>query len=85
MLDGHSLEWKNVAASLAKVMYKAGAVSSPDARSVATVEEAGEGGVPGLLGSNMLMRGDRARSMGFQVNEKSMLEHVEGDLAGYTF
>lgn len=85
ILDGQSLKWKDVATALAKAMYKAGVVSTPEPRSVATMEDAGEGEVPKLLGSNMLMRGDRARKLGFKVSQPSMLEQVEADLAGYAF
>ncbi|KAH8705805.1 hypothetical protein BGW36DRAFT_368196 [Talaromyces proteolyticus] len=81
---GERVAWKDVATVLARTLHKKGLFSSSEARSV-PIEQAGEGEIPKLLGSNMLMQGDRAASLGFKVTARSILEHIPEDLEAYSF
>lgn len=83
LIYGERVSWKDVATALAQTLYKKGVFPSSEPRSVA-IEQAGEGEIPKLLGSNMLMQGDRAAALGFKATARSILEHIPEDLEGYT-
>lgn len=84
LIYGERVPWKDVATALAKTLNKKGVFSSPEPRSV-PIEQAGQGEIPKLLGSNMLMQGDRAAALGFKPTARSILEHIPEDLDAYTF
>lgn len=79
ILETARLAWKDVAAALAKVMYKKGIFTSPKPRQV-SVEDAGQGEVKYLVAANMLVEGNRAAEMGFKATHPSMLVEMEKDL-----
>ncbi|CAI7652364.1 unnamed protein product [Penicillium crustosum] len=76
---GERVSWKDVAKVLARTLHKKGVLPSPEPRSV-SIEEAGQGEIPKLLGSNMLVQGDRATELGFKAEAKSILESIPEDL-----
>lgn len=80
---GERVSWKDVATVLARTLHSKGVFPSPEPRSV-PIEQAGEGEIPKLLGSNMLMQGDRAAALGFKATERSILEHIPEDLEPYS-
>ncbi|KAF7173885.1 hypothetical protein CNMCM5623_006131 [Aspergillus felis] len=84
MIYGERVSWKDVATALAKTLHKKGVFPSPEPRSV-PIEQAGQGEPPKLLGSNMLMQGDRAAALGFKATARSILEHIPEDLEAHTF
>jgi hypothetical protein len=84
LVYGERVAWKDLATVLAKTLHKKGVFPTPEPRSV-SIEQAGEGEIPKLLGSNMLMQGDRAAALGFKPTARSILEHIPEDLEAYTF
>lgn len=84
IIYGERVSWKDVATVLAKTLHKKGVLPSPEPRSV-TIHEAGEGEIPKLLGSNMLMQGDRSATLGFKATARSILEHIPEDLESHAF
>ncbi|KZF26916.1 NAD(P)-binding protein [Xylona heveae TC161] len=84
IIYGERVSWKDLATALAKTLHKKGVFSSPEPRSV-PLEQAGQGEIPKLLGSNMLVQGDRAEALGFKATAKPMVEHITEDLESYTF
>ncbi|KAF5264504.1 hypothetical protein FOXYS1_4717 [Fusarium oxysporum] len=79
MLETSRVAWKDLATELAKMMHARGIFSSPEPESV-EFEQAGEGEVKYLVGSNMLMKGDRAAAMGFRAKHPSILTQIHEDL-----
>ncbi|KAF5619605.1 NAD(P)-binding domain protein [Fusarium tjaetaba] len=79
MLETSRVAWKDLATELAKMMHARGIFSSPVPKSV-EFEQAGEGEVKYLVGSNMLMKGDRAAAMGFKAKYPSILTQIHEDL-----
>lgn len=79
MLETSRVAWKDLATELAKMMHERGIFSSPAPKSV-DFEKAGEGEVKYLVGSNMLMKGDRAAAMGFKAKHPSILTQIHEDL-----
>ncbi|EXK44635.1 hypothetical protein FOXG_03908 [Fusarium oxysporum f. sp. lycopersici 4287] len=79
MLETSHVAWKDLATELAKMMHARGVFSSPEPKSV-EFEQAGEGEVKYLVGSNMLMKGDRATAMGFKAKHPSILTEIHKDL-----
>ncbi|KAG5789428.1 hypothetical protein H9Q69_011524 [Fusarium xylarioides] len=79
MLETSRVAWKDLATELAKMMHARGIFSSPAPKSV-EFEQAGEGEVKYLVGSNMLMKGDRAAAMGFEAKHPSILTQIYEDL-----
>jgi hypothetical protein len=84
IIHGERVTWKDVATVLAKTLHKKGVLPDAKPRSV-PMEQAGEGEIPKLLGSNMLLRGDRSKKLGFHARERSILEHIPEDLETYYF
>jgi hypothetical protein len=84
MIYGERVSWKDVATVLAKTLHKKGVFPSEEPRGV-PIEQAGQGEIPKLLGSNMLMQGDRSAALGFKATTKSILEHIPEDLEAHTF
>jgi hypothetical protein len=84
ILHGERLAWKELATSLAKVLYAKGVVSSPEPKNV-TVDEAGAGEVKYLVAANMLVKGDRAARMGFKATKPSMAIELQKDLPAHKF
>lgn len=85
MLETQRLAWKSVATALAAVLHREDPASFPSAepRQVAEFgDAAGVGEVKHLVAANMLLRGPRAKAMGFRAEGKSMLEQVSDDLRG---
>ncbi|KAH7178169.1 hypothetical protein DER46DRAFT_675908 [Fusarium sp. MPI-SDFR-AT-0072] len=79
MLETSRVAWKDLATELAKMMHARGIFSSPEPESV-EFEQAGEGEVKYLVGSSMLMKGDRAAAMGFKAKHPSILTQIHEDL-----
>ncbi|CZR38208.1 uncharacterized protein FPRO_06601 [Fusarium proliferatum ET1] len=79
MLETSRVAWRDLATELAKMMHERGIFSSPAPKSV-DFEKAGEGEVKYLVGSNMLMKGDRAAAMGFKAKHPSILTQIHEDL-----
>jgi hypothetical protein len=75
--------WKDLATELAKVMHSKGIFTSPEPKSV-PIDEAGQGEVKYLLGSNMLMTTNRSSRMGFKATHPSILEQIHEDLKDAT-
>ena len=83
MVQTARVAWKDLASSLAKILHakKPQTFSSPEAKQV-SFEEAGEGEVKHLIGSNMLFEGPRARRFGFETTGESILTQMDEDLKG---
>ncbi|KAI1045733.1 hypothetical protein LB505_009324 [Fusarium chuoi] len=79
MLETSRVAWKDLATELAKMMHERGIFTNPAPKSV-EFEMAGEGEVKYLVGSNMLMKGDRAAAMGFKAKYPSILTQIHEDL-----
>lgn len=77
------VSWKDLATELAKVMFKKGIFKSSEPKSVA-IDQAGEGEVKYLVGSNMLMEGPRAAQMGHKPTHPSILQQIHEDLKDAT-
>ena len=75
--------WKDVATELAKVMFAKGIFQSKEPKSV-SIDDAGQGEVKYLVGSNMLMDGPRAAQMGHKSTQRSILEQMHEDLKDAT-
>jgi hypothetical protein len=84
IIHGEQVAWKDVATVLAKTLHSKGVLSDAEPRSV-PIEQAGEGEILTLLGSNMFVKGDRANKLGFHPKEKSILEHIPVDFESYEF
>ena len=84
ILQGERVTWKDLGVALGKVLYKKGIVSSPEPKSVPAAE-AGAGEIGVLIGSNMLVQGDRAARLGFKATYPSILIQMQEDLAAHTF
>ena len=80
MLETSRVQWKDLAAELAKVMHARGIFSNPESKQV-SFEQAGEGEVKHLVAANMLFKGDRAAAMGFVPKQASILTQIHRDLA----
>ena len=63
-----------------RCLYAKGTVSSPEPK-VVPAAEAGEGEIGVLIGSNMLVQGDRAARLGFKATHRSILDQLQEDLA----
>lgn len=74
---GKYYTWKEVGEVLAPILHKKGTVSSPQPKSI-SFEEAGPLGV--IMGSNMLARAPRAESLGYNDEEKSLLDTMKAEL-----
>lgn len=79
MLETSRVQWKDLAAELAKVMHARGHFPSPKPRKV-PFELAGEGEVKHLVAANMLFEGRRAAAMGFKPQQPSILAEIHADL-----
>lgn len=79
MLETCRVQWKALAAELAKVMHARGLFPSPEPRNV-PFEMAGEGEVKHLVAANMLFKGDRAAATGFKPKQPSILAEIHADL-----
>ena len=75
--------WKDLATELANIMFTKGIFESKEPKSV-PIDEAGEGEVKYLVGSNMLMEGPRAAQMGHKTTQRSILEQIHDDLKDTT-
>ncbi len=82
ILGAAEYTWKQVSTVFAEVLYKSGVIASPVPKSV-NLEDAGDGEIPLLMASNMFIRGDRARRLGFKPTQPGFLEHLEEALEGY--
>jgi nucleoside-diphosphate-sugar epimerase len=82
-LQTNRVAWKDLATELAKVMFTKGIFQSNEPKSV-PIDEAGEGEVKHLVGSNMLMEGPRAAQMGHKPTQRSILEQIHEDLKDAT-
>ncbi|KAF4332276.1 NAD(P)-binding domain protein [Fusarium beomiforme] len=83
MIETSRVAWKDLATELAKVMHARGIFSTAEPKSV-EFEQAGEGEVKYLVGSNMLMKGDRAAAMGYKAKHPSILTQIHEDLKEVT-
>jgi hypothetical protein len=83
MLETSSVQWKDLATQLAKVMHARGFFSSSEPKRV-SLEEAGEGEVKHLVAANMLFKGDRAAALGYKPKQASILTQIHKDLAEIT-
>lgn len=79
MLETARVQWKDLAAELAKVMHGKGIFESEEAKAVA-IEDAGKTEVKYLVAANMLIQGDRAKRMGFKADHPSILQEMHADL-----
>ncbi|KAF4450049.1 hypothetical protein F53441_6754 [Fusarium austroafricanum] len=79
IVETSRVTWKDLATELAKVMHKRGIFSTDKPKSV-LFEQAGEGEVKYLVGSNMLLKGDRAAVMGYKPQYPSILKQIHEDL-----
>jgi len=84
ILHGERVAWKDLSTELGKVLYKKGVISSPEPKSVPAAE-AGAGEIGVLIGSNMLVRGDRAARLGFKPTQPSILVQLKEDLLAHSF
>ncbi|KAI0485307.1 hypothetical protein GGR56DRAFT_681511 [Xylariaceae sp. FL0804] len=75
IVSGGQVAWRDLASELAGVLHRAGAVASPEPRSVSPEQAF-------LPARNMLVRGDRAARMCFRPRQPSILESVRRDLEG---
>lgn len=80
LLETQRVSWKALATELAGIMHERGVFSSAEPKSV-SIDMAGEGEVKYLVGSNMLIQGDRAASMGYKATQPSILQQVHKALA----
>lgn len=64
ILETQHVTWMELATQLAHIMHQKGIFSSPEPKSV-SIDQAGEGEVKYLTGSNMLIHGDNAAKMGY--------------------
>ena len=77
IIGGKNMQWKIASNAFAKALHSIGVIDSPVAKSVPR-EGAGAGEIPMLMSSDMQFVGPRAMSVGFQNEEISLLEFLEG-------
>jgi len=80
MLETSRVQWKDLAAEIARAMHRRGIFSSAEPKQV-SFEQAGEGEVKHLVAANMLFKGDRAAAMGYKPKQASILTQIHKDLA----
>jgi nucleoside-diphosphate-sugar epimerase len=82
LIGGAEVQWKSVARAFANVFHSKGVISDPEAKSVA-LNEAGRGEIPMLMASDMRFVGPRAKRLGFQATEATLLAYLETNEDGF--
>jgi hypothetical protein len=73
-----------VSAVFAQNLNSRGIISSPEAQST-TLEGSGGGEISGLMASDMFIKCDRARKLGYKPTQESLVKHLETVFDGYAF
>jgi nucleoside-diphosphate-sugar epimerase len=79
IISSQAMPWKTVSGAFAKLLHAQGVVASPEARSV-PLEQAGEGELPNLQAGSMLLRGERAKRLGFKPVKEDILVYLEREV-----
>jgi hypothetical protein len=84
IIGANENRWKDVSAIFAQNLHSRGIISSPEAKSV-TLEGSGGGEISDLMASDMFLKYDRAKKLGYKPTQQSLVEHLKTVFDGHAF